>query len=549
VSIVRVRTFALGDRKALLSQTHVLDIGELPRLGQAADMSRHKTIPASGLTTWLTTCVLLAGCGGGGGGTTPAPAPVPVPVPTPAPPAPPPAGQAPISFANVSVHDPSIIKVGADYYVFGSHLAAARSTDLMTWTLVADGVNNTNPLFPNVLSTLRETFDWSRNNDLWAPDVVRLGDGRYYFYYNSCEGSSPLSAMGVAVADSIAGPYGNPRQFLRSGMPGLSEDGVTIYDARLHPNVIDPQTFFDRNDNLWMIYGSYSGGIFILAMNETTGLPDPNQGYGRHLLGGNHARIEGAHVIYNPQTSYYYLFVSFGGLAANGGYNIRVARSQAPDGPYFDGPGTDMSTVTGNPLVLFDDTPIAPHGMKLMGNFQFANVGSETGTPHGYVSPGHNSAYFDSALNKYFMIFHTRFPGRGEAHEVRVHEMFFNSDGWPVVAPFRYAPLSLATPAQTPEVIAAQVAGAYKVIDHGKDIGATIRNSETLRLNADGTLSGTLTGTWAHRGNNLIDLVLSGTIYKGVLSRQWNANANVFVVTFSAMSTAGITLWGARTGD
>ena len=55
---------------------------------------------------------------------------------------------------------------------------------------------------------------------------------------------------------------------------------------------------------LWMIYGSYSGGIFILAMDETTGLPEPGQGYGTHLMGGNHARIEGAYVIYNAQTGF-----------------------------------------------------------------------------------------------------------------------------------------------------------------------------------------------------------------------------------------------------
>ena len=88
----------------------------------------------------------------------------------------------------------------------------------------------------------------------------------------------------------------------------MSEDGVTNYDAQVHPNVVDPNTFFDQAGKLWMIYGSYSGGIFILAMDETTGLPEPGQGYGKHLSGGNHARIEGAYVMYNPQTGFYYLF-------------------------------------------------------------------------------------------------------------------------------------------------------------------------------------------------------------------------------------------------
>ena len=496
-------------------------------------------------------CVLgglaLAACGGGGGGSAPPPAPPP-----------PPSGssssssgggQPAIPFTNASVHDPSIIKVGAEYYVFGSHLAAARSTDLMNWTLVADGVNNANPLFTNVLTTLQQTFDWSNNDDLWAPDVVRLADGNFYFYYNSCEGNSPLSELGVASSASINGPYTNPRRILRSGMNGLSDDGVTNYDAQVHPNVVDPQTFFDNTGNLWMIYGSYSGGIFILAMDETTGLPEPGQGYGTHLLGGNHARIEGAYVIHNATTGFYYMFSSFGGLDAAGRYNIRVARSQTPNGPYFDAAGTNMSTVRGNPQVPFDDTRIAPHGQKLMGNFQYALAAGETGTAEGYVSPGHNSAYFEAATNQYFIIFHTRFPLRGEQHEIRVHQMFFNSAGWPVVAPFRHVPLGMASPAVPADVTNGDTVGAYKMINHGKDITAAIKPSQAIRLNADGTVSGAVTGTWQHRGANLVDVTIAGTLHNGVLSRQWNPNANRFAVTFSAQSNDGVSIWGVRTGD
>ena len=65
------------------------------------------------------------------------------------------------------------------------------------------------------------TFAWSQVNDLWAPDVVRLADNKFYFYYDSCRGDSPLSALGVAVADSVGGPYVNKQIILRSGMPGL----------------------------------------------------------------------------------------------------------------------------------------------------------------------------------------------------------------------------------------------------------------------------------------------------------------------------------------
>ena len=487
----------------------------------------------------LGSILLLAACGGGGGGGSAPPPVVPPPV------VPPPVTPA-ITFNNASVHDPSIIKVGTEYYVFGSHLAAAKSTDLMNWTMVADGVNNANPLFTNVLTALQPTFAWSQVNDLWAPDVVKLADGKFYFYYDSCKGDSPLSALGVAVATSINGPYTNKQILLKSGMVGLSEDGVTNYDARVHPNVVDPNTFFDQAGKLWMIYGSYSGGIFILAMDEATGLQKPGQGYGKHLMGGNHAPIEGAYVLYNAQTGFYYLFTSFGGLDANGGYNIRVARSQAPDGPYFDAAGTDMATVVGNPAVLFDTAPIAPHAQKLMGNHQFVLSAGETGTALGYVSPGHNSAYFDAATGKYFLIFHTRFPGRGEFHEIRVHELLFNSQGWPVVAPLRYAPLSLSTTPLSADVTNTDVPGNYKYVDHGKDVSATIKMSQSVALNADGTVSGAVTGTWIHRGANLIDLTIGGTLYSGVLSRQWNTNANAFVVTFSAQSQAGVSIWGAK---
>jgi arabinan endo-1,5-alpha-L-arabinosidase len=76
--------------------------------------------------------------------------------------------------------------------------------------------------------------------------------------------------------------------------------------------------------------------------------------------------------MYSPQSKFYYMFTSFGGLDANGAYNMRVARSLNPDGPYVDAKGNDMANVKSNPaLPLFDDASIAPYGQKIMGNHQF----------------------------------------------------------------------------------------------------------------------------------------------------------------------------------
>lgn len=496
----------------------------------------------------------LTACGGGGGGAaspapTPSPTPAPAPAPTPAPAPAPSPSQSPISFANVSVHDPSVIRVDGQFYVFGSHLAAARTTDLMNWTKLADGVNNANPLFGNKVTTeLADTFAWAQVTDLWAPDVARLDDGKFRMYYCACKGDSPRSALGVAVADKVDGPYVNQQILLKSGQWGLPSEDGSIYDATLHPNVVDPQVFKDAAGTLWMVYGSYSGGLFILQIDPATGLLKPGQGYGKHLMGGNHARIEGAYVLYSPQSQYYYLFCSFGGLDAAGGYNIRVSRSRHPDGPYVDGRGTDMATVKGAAGTVFDDASIAPHAMKLLGGHQFALAAGETGTALGYVSPGHNSACYDATTQQYFLIFHTRFPGTGEAHEVRVHEMHLNADGWLVVAPLRYAPLSLATPAQSADISAAQAAGSYKLVNHGLDITAATKPSINVLLNADGTVSGGMTGNWTSQAGNQLTLTSGGTTYVGVLSRQWNTNAGAFVVSFSALSSGGVSLWAIRTG-
>jgi arabinan endo-1,5-alpha-L-arabinosidase len=185
-----------------------------------------------------------------------------------------------------------------------------------------------------------------------------------------------------------------------------------------------------------------------------------------------------------------------------------------------------------------------------MGNHRFELAAGETGTPLGYVSPGHNSAYYDKNTRQAFLVFHTRFPGLGEQHEVRVHELFINEDGWPVAAPFRYAPLSKSTPLQSATVTAADAAGSYKIINHGKDISAAIKTSQNIKLNADGAVTGAATGKWVHKGNNNVTITLdAGGAFSGVLSRQWNTSASAFVVTFTAQSVDGVSLWGARTGN
>lgn len=446
------------------------------------------------------------------------------------------------TFSEASVHDPSVIKVDDTFYVFGSHLAAAKSTDLRNWEQISTSVNENNPLIPNVFEQLAETFEWAETKTLWAPDVVQLEDGRFYMYYNACEGSSPRSALGVAVADHVEGPYQDLGIFLKSGMWGQPSETGQIYDPRVHPNVVDPHTSFDEEGKLWMVYGSYSGGIFILQLDLKTGFPLPDQGYGKRLIGGNHSRIEGAYILYHPETNYYYMYLSFGGLDAVGGYNIRVVRSENPDGPYMDSEGNEMGNVKANPSKpLFDDVTIQPFGVKLMGNFEFIKRYKDgPARRYGYVSPGHNSAYYDEETGQSFLIFHTRFPRRGEQHEIRVHQMFMNSHGWPVVTPHRYAGETISN------VSAEMIVGDYQVINHGKDISAEMKNSVFVTLNKDQTISGDISGAWSLKGDYIAELNFDGKVYEGVFLQQWDESTKSYVMTFSALSHEGISIWGSK---
>ncbi|QCB92692.1 LamG-like jellyroll fold domain-containing protein [Cellulomonas shaoxiangyii] len=462
-------------------------------------------------------------------------------------PAPPPAP----TFTDATVHDPSVVVADDEIWAFGSHLQVAKTDDLLHWEQVAAGVTPDNPIFEDVTAELAEALEWAQTDTLWAADVIQLGDGRFYMYYNACKGDSPRSAMGVAVADSVDGPYEDLGIFLRSGMwDQPSEDGE-IYDARIHPNVVDPDTFVDAEGRLWMVYGSYSGGIFILEMDPATGFPLPGQGYGTHLLGGNHSRIEAPNIMFDEDTGYYYMFLSFGGLDANGGYNMRVVRSKNPDGPYVDAEGNDMSQVRSDPsLPLFDDASIAPYGVKVMGNHIFQReVGDPgTGLGTGYVSPGHNSTYTDPETGKQFLVFHSRFPGQGETHNVRVHELAMNARGWPVVAPYRYAGEPPATKGHKhhPETISrSDVVGDYALIDHGKAISADVTRAVDVRLEPLGRISGDRTGWWLQTGRDRVHMLVDGVLYDGALLRQWQPDRQEWVVTFSVQSRAGVSLWGS----
>lgn len=93
-----------------------------------------------------------------------------------------------IQFKEVSVHDPSVIRTADGvFYIYGSHMAAARSTDLIRWEMFSRNADTGCKLVDNVREEMKEALQYAKTTTFWAPDVQQLKDGRYYLYYCACE--------------------------------------------------------------------------------------------------------------------------------------------------------------------------------------------------------------------------------------------------------------------------------------------------------------------------------------------------------------------------
>ncbi|MGF9911761.1 LamG-like jellyroll fold domain-containing protein [Paenibacillus ehimensis] len=502
-------------------------------------------------------------------------------------------------FTNVSVHDPSIIKAGPAYYVFGSHIEAAKSADLMNWTTFTNGYATPgNVIFGDLAQNLAGSFAWAGKDDadskggyaVWAPDVIwnehykhKDGTTGAYMMYYSVSSTYIRSAIGYAVSKRIEGPYTyvdtvvysgftketaydanskvdkkwthtNIQKLMDQGKLAGVRPGWFTSDGSYHnaafPNAIDAALFFDAKGKLWMTYGSWSGGIFLLELDPATGQPIypgkdgttadgrmVDRYFGTKIAGGYTKSGEGPYILYDKVSGYYYLNVTYGWLGANGGYNMRQFRSKNPDGPYLD--------AAGQHAVLPGNTDNSRYGIKMMGNFQFVREIGEpgAGTDYGYVSPGHNSVLFDEKTGKYFLFFHTRFPQRGEVHELRVHQLFKNKDGWFVAAPLRYAGETLK------RVTESKLAGDYKFVRHGLDYSGDIVRSVHITLHKDKTITGDVTGTWALNNEYEAVLTIGGETYNGVFINGWDPDLGRNTATFTAVSSKGEAVWGIRQPD
>ena len=418
----------------------------------------------------------------------------------------------------------------------------------------------------------------------WAPDIVYNKTMKKWCMYMSLNGDNWCSSIVCFVSDNIEGPWIYQGPVVFSGFQGsyahnsyaAADDwkhtdfaiatGETALPTRYKngnswgtywPNCIDPCVFYDDNDNLWMSYGSWSGGIFMIKLDKTNGLRDytytfpyevngktttpgaananctSDPYFGKKIAGGYYVSGEASYI--QKIGKYYFLFMSYGGLTSDGGYQMRIFRSENPDGPYVDCYGT--SALFKSYKMNYSSTTADNRGVLLFGGYQWdAMSGAE-------LAQGHNSAFVDKQ-NRAFVVYHTRFSNGGEGHQVRVHQLFLNDEGWLMAAPFEFDGETITDEAiaSKASIADSDIAGDYQFMRHqyGQNTKAkAFETSVNITLNADGTITGAEKGTWKRTaGTDYIHLTINNVVYRGVLVKQTVDYTNIPAIAISALSSS-----------
>lgn len=316
---------------------------------------------------------------------TPAPAPASA---TPEAPASAPAPAAePRGKRDLRTHDPStIVQEDGVWWLFatGRKISTASSTDLKTW-------KNGGPVFDQPPPWAIEVAPGNQRHHYWAPDVIRVGN-LYYLYYSVSEFGKNTSAIALATA-SVIDPS-------KPGH-GWTDRGIVIRSGRGNNyNAIDPALLLDKG-RLWMSFGSFWGGIFLIELDPVTGLrlddsPPIQLAWSREIEApALHRRDD-----------YYYLFINEG-LCCRGKdstYRVRVGRSRTVTGPYLDDQGRDLRKEGGREF-------LGPEG--------------------DFIGPGHVGILRDGDQEWVSVHF---YDGANEgAPTLALRRLGWTEDGWPVI--------------------------------------------------------------------------------------------------------------------
>lgn len=430
-------------------------------------------------------------------------------------------------WGSYNLHDPSIKKFGDYYYCYStdagfgitvrSGIQIRKSKDLVQWTFVGWVFDN----LPAKGAAYIKQLGGVPNDALWAPYVMKVGN-EYRLYYSLSSNLGRLSVIGLATSLYPEGPW--------------TEKGVAVTssnDNSLQTNAIDPTVITNDAGEQYMYYGSAWDGIYILKLNPVTGLSEnggdkgiriANRGFTDGKYNGN---IEGPDIIYNSELKKYFLFIAYDWLLTK--YNVRVCRSDNPQGPFYDYNGVDANVAV-------------DHGPMIIAPYQFAGHSGWQGVAHCTV--------FEDGNGQYFMAHQGR-PGENSYYmDMHVRKMFWTSDGWPIVSPERYAAVNQST-VDVKEVLGnwERIVMKYKIVPGyaAEQTSPDFQVSSELIISDDGSFNNNLANKWTYVYPWLTLTWSDGNVEKLNISRErdWeNKIANSLV--FTGLDTYGIAVWGKK---
>jgi len=211
--------------------------------------------------------------------------------------------------------DPSIVRVGEDYYMVNSSfiyfpcIPVSHSKDLIHWEVIGHAI--TNPAWSYL-----EGLEGGRG--YWAPDIS-YNEGRFYITatYRLNDGGEVLRKQIVVSSDKPEGPYTKPTF--------IDEDGI------------DPSIFTDDDGRRYMLLNR-GARIFEISKDGTKKLSEPVLLY----YGDQKRAPEGPHLL--KKDGWYYLFLAEGGTGR--GHRISVVRSKTLFGNYESCPYNPIMTQT-----------------------------------------------------------------------------------------------------------------------------------------------------------------------------------------------------------
>jgi arabinan endo-1,5-alpha-L-arabinosidase len=468
-----------------------------------------------------------------------------------------------INWNLANVHDPTVAKCGDYYYMYqtdasygnahdgNGHFFCRRSLDLVKWEFVGSTMTQAPSWVKDSLNNKRSRMNpalppiQNPNYGYWAPCIRKVGS-IYRMYYsivvmNPIVGNdtntswSERAFIGLAESTDLASNVWEDKGMVvcsePDGVQSYVRNGGSDWNAYYKFNAIDPSFIETPEGNQYLIYGSWHTGIAALQLNPTTGKPyqlNTISDYGVRIAGrgsisnNRWQALEAPEIIYNSATGYYYLFLAYDELSV--AYNTRVARSTSITGPYI---GIDGNNVTNGA----DCWPMVTHP------YAFNNH-------TGWVGISHGAVFQDPTSQKWFFSSQGRLPenvpGINASNAVmmgQIREIDWTPDGWPVIAPERYAAVPQTT--LTEELLVGNweqitMQYQYKVIQH----------SSTINLKSNHTI-GNSSATWSYDSTNKV-LYINGVACKVSNAWDWEATPRKRTITFSGITANGRSIWGKK---